>query len=181
MTTKEPDEQQEAKEASSSMLSIDNLSPLPGARSNSKRLGRGEGSGKGKTSGKGHKGQRARAGASIPGWFEGGQMPLYRRVGKIGFRSRMGFQGKNQYGLVPLSVLARFEKGAEVTVESLVEKGFKPKKSQKAGLKIVGDSRAERAEVPESLTVKIDAITSSAKQAIEAKGGKVELTGSRSS
>ncbi len=151
-------------------LELSTLGPNKGARKVSKRIGRGDGSGKGKTSGKGHKGQRARAGVSIPGWFEGGQMPLYRRVGKIGFRSRKKRQGINQYLPVSLNVLEKFEDGATVDIEALKSVGYSPKSSQKAGVKIVASG-----ELKKKLTVKAHAFTASAKEAIEKAGGSVEL------
>lgn len=160
---------EENTEESKEALTLSKLGPNKGARSPRKRLGRGEASGVGKTCGKGHKGQKSRSGASIPAWFEGGQMPLYRRVGKIGFQSRKRIQGINQYQVVSLDILDRFEDGAEVTPEALAEKGYKAKSSQKAGIKVVGSGK-----VTKKLTVKLHAVTKSAKEAIEKAGGAVE-------
>ena len=127
------------------------------------RRGRGHGSGNGKTAGKGHKGQKARSGAPRPG-FEGGQMPLYRRLPKRGFKCR------NSKEIVALNVsdLNRFEDGAEVTAASLVEIGLV--KNPRDGIKILGNG-----ELSKKLTVKVNAVSKSAAEKIEAAGGNVEV------
>ena len=152
-----------------SMLELHTLAPSKGARSNRKRLGRGEGSGVGKTCGKGNKGQKARAGASIPAWFEGGQMPLYRRIAKIGFQSHKRQQGINQYRIVDVTVLNAFDDGAVVDAEALKGVGKGPRANRLAGIKIVGNG-----QVTKKLTVKVQAATAGAKKAIEAAGGIFE-------
>ena len=151
-------------------LALDTLSPPKGSRHRRKRIARGESSGWGKTAGRGNKGQRSRSGASIPAWFEGGQMPLYRRVGKIGFRSPKQFMGLNRYSTLPVSALEQFENGTEVTKELLESLGVKLGSKQGAGIKILGDG-----ELTKKLTVKVQAVTKSAKEKIEKAGGSVEL------
>ena len=127
------------------------------------RRGRGHGSGNGKTAGKGHKGQKARSGAPRPG-FEGGQMPLYRRIPKRGFKCR---NSKEIVG-INLSALERFEDGAEVSVEALIEAGIV--KNPRDGVKILGNG-----ELTKKLNVKANAFSASAKEKIEALGGKAEV------
>jgi large subunit ribosomal protein L15 len=131
--------------------------------SNNFRRGRGHGSGNGKTAGKGHKGQKARSGAPRPG-FEGGQMPLYRRIPKRGFTcpSHKDIVGIN------LSVLDRFEDGAVVDIDALIETGIV--KNPKDGVKILGNG-----EITKKLTVKANAFSESAKEKIEAIGGTAEV------
>ena len=125
------------------------------------RRGRGHGSGNGKTAGKGHKGQKARSGAPRPG-FEGGQMPLYRRLPKRGFKCR---NSKTIIG-INLSALEAFEDGAVVSVETLIEAGVV--KNPRDGVKILGNG-----ELTKKLTVQANAFSASAKEKIEALGGKV--------
>ena len=145
-------------------MDISNLQPAEGSKhSDNFRRGRGHGSGNGKTAGKGHKGQKARSGAPRPG-FEGGQMPLYRRIPKRGFTCR---NSKEIVG-INLSYLERFEDGATVTVESLVEAGIV--KNTRDGVKILGNG-----ELTKKLTVQANAFSASAKEKIEALGGKAEV------
>jgi len=145
-------------------MDLSNLRPAEGSRqSDNFRRGRGHGSGNGKTAGKGHKGQKARSGATRPG-FEGGQMPLYRRIPKRGFTNR---NSKVIVG-INVSVLERFEDGAEVTVASLIETGVVS--NPKDGVKILGNG-----ELSKKLTVKVNAFSESAKAKIEAAGGTVEV------
>ena len=145
-------------------MDLSNLQPAEGAKhSDNFRRGRGHGSGNGKTAGKGHKGQKARSGAPRPG-FEGGQMPLYRRIPKRGFTCR---NSKNIVG-INLSYLERFEDGATVTVESLIESGIV--KNPRDGVKILGGG-----ELTKKLTVQVNAYSESAKEKIEALGGKAEV------
>ena len=145
-------------------MDLSNLQPAEGSKHNDNfRRGRGHGSGNGKTAGKGHKGQKARSGAPRPG-FEGGQMPLYRRIPKRGFTCR---NSKEIVG-INLSYLERFEDGATVTVKSLVEAGIV--KNTRDGVKILGNG-----ELTKKLTVQANAFSASAKEKIEALGGKAEV------
>ena len=145
-------------------MDLSNLRPAEGSKhSDNFRRGRGHGSGNGKTAGKGHKGQKARSGAPRPG-FEGGQMPLYRRIPKRGFKCR---NFKEIVG-INLSALERFEDGATVTVETLMEAGVV--KNPRDGVKILGSG-----ELTKKLTVQVDAFSASAKEKIEALGGKAEV------
>ena len=145
-------------------MELSNLRPAEGSKhSDSFRRGRGHGSGNGKTAGKGHKGQKARSGATRPG-FEGGQMPLYRRLPKRGFKNR---NTKEIIG-INVSALEKFENDAVVTVESLMEIGLI--KNPRDGVKILGDG-----ELTTKLTVKVDAFSEGAKAKIEAAGGTCEV------
>ena len=144
-------------------MDLSNLAPNEGAVTRDDfRRGRGHGSGNGKTAGKGHKGQKARSGAPRPG-FEGGQMPLFRRIPKRGFKCR------NSKNIISINVsdLNRFEDGATVTVESLKEIGLV--KNPRDGVKILGNG-----ELTKKLTVSVDAASKSAIEKIEAAGGKLE-------
>ncbi|MCQ2549049.1 MAG: 50S ribosomal protein L15 [Lachnospiraceae bacterium] len=145
-------------------MELSNLQPAAGSKhSDNFRRGRGHGSGNGKTAGKGHKGQKARSGAPRPG-FEGGQMPLYRRIPKRGFTNR------NSKEIVAINVceLERFENGTEVTVETLLETGVI--KNPRDGVKILGNG-----ELTKKLNVKVNAFSASAKEKIEALGGTAEV------
>lgn len=145
-------------------MDLSNLRPADGSKhSNNFRRGRGHGSGNGKTAGKGHKGQKARSGAPRPG-FEGGQMPLYRRIPKRGFKNR------NSKEIISINVdaLERFDNGATVDVEALLNAGVIKKTGD--GVKILGNG-----ELTKKLTVKVDALSASAKEKIEAVGGTVEV------
>ena len=145
-------------------MDLSNLRPADGSKQGDKfRRGRGHGSGNGKTAGKGHKGQKARSGATRPG-FEGGQMPLYRRLPKRGFTNR---NTKEIVG-INVSTLERFDNDAVVTVESLMEIGII--KNPKDGVKILGNG-----ELTKKLTVKVDAFSEGAKAKIEAAGGTCEV------
>ena len=135
-----------------------------GARSDIKRLGRGQGSGQGKTAGKGHKGQNARSGGGVAIGFEGGQTPLFKRIPKRGFTNFT----RVEYAVVNLDTLNRFEDGAVVTPEVLKETGIV--KKQLNGIKVLGNGKLEK-----KLTVKCNKISASAKKAIEEVGGTVEL------
>ena len=146
-------------------MRLHELSPVDGSKKDVKRIGRGHGSGWGKTSGKGHKGQKARSGGSIRPGFEGGQMPLQRRVPKRGFNNI--FRKK----IVALNVNqldAKFDNGAVVDAEALKNAGLV--KNSFDGIKILGNG-----ELTKSLTVKVDAFSESAKKAIEEAGGKAEV------
>lgn len=145
-------------------MDLSNLSPALGSKhSDNFRRGRGHGSGNGKTAGKGHKGQKARSGATRPG-FEGGQMPLYRRLPKRGFNNR----NTKDIVAINVSVLNRFEDGAEVTAESLLASGAISRLGD--GVKILGNG-----ELSKKLTVKVYAVSEGAKAKIEAAGGTVEV------
>ncbi len=145
-------------------MDLSNLRPADGSKQGDKfRRGRGHGSGNGKTAGKGHKGQKARSGAPRPG-FEGGQMPLYRRLPKRGFKCR---NSKTIVG-INLGVVEAFEDGATVTVETLLETGII--KNPRDGVKILGDG-----ELTKKLDVKVNAFSAKAAEKIEALGGKAEV------
>ena len=145
-------------------MELSNLNPAEGSVQNDNfRRGRGHGSGNGKTAGKGHKGQKARSGAPRPG-FEGGQMPLYRRLPKRGFKCR---NSKTIVG-INLSALECFENDSVVSVETLIEAGIV--KNPRDGVKILGNG-----ELTKKLTVKADAFSASAKEKIEALGGNAEV------
>ena len=145
-------------------MNLSELKPAEGAKqSNEFRRGRGHGSGNGKTAGKGHKGQKARSGAPRPG-FEGGQLPLYRRLPKRGFTN---INSKNIVG-IGVDRLNAFKDGAEVTVAALVEKGIVS--NPKDGVKILGNG-----ELTKKLTVQANAFSAKAAEKIEALGGKAEV------
>ena len=145
-------------------MDLSNLQPAAGSKhSNNFRRGRGHGSGNGKTAGKGHKGQKARSGAPRLG-FEGGQMPLYRRIPKRGFTNR----NTKEIVSINVSALERFDNDAVVTVESLMECGII--KNPRDRVKILGDG-----ELTKKLTVKVDAFSEGAKAKIEALGGTCEV------
>ena len=145
-------------------MRLDELQPAEGSRFTRKRVGRGIGSGTGKTSGKGHKGQNARSGGGVRPGFEGGQMPLYRRLPKRGFTNIFA----KQYVTINVEVLERFEDGTEVTAEVLKEAGVISKVLD--GVKILG-----RGELTKKLNVKVANYTASAKEKIEKVGGKAEV------
>ena len=145
-------------------MELSNLRPAEGSNQNDNfRRGRGHGSGNGKTAGKGHKGQKARSGAPRPG-FEGGQMPLYRRLPKRGFTNRNTLDIE----AINVSALERFDNDTEVTIATLIETGII--KNPKDGVKILGNG-----ELTKKLTVKANAFSEGAKAKIEAVGGKAEV------
>ena len=147
-------------------MKLHTLTPAPGANTADKRLGRGIGSGLGKTSGKGHKGQWARSGGGVRPGFEGGQMPLTRRLPKRGFKNAIF---KKVYSIVNVGVLeANFESGAVVNAEILKDKGI-ISKIEAYGLKVLGDG-----ELTKALTVQAAKFTESAEKKITEAGGKVE-------
>lgn len=145
-------------------MDLSNLKPAIGSTKNRKRIGRGPGSGTGKTSGKGHKGQNARSGGGVKPGFEGGQMPLQRRLPKRGFTPL----NKKVYSLVNLQDLANFEAGSVVDLEVLTKTGLVG--AVKDGLKILGTG-----ELTIALTVKAHKFSKSAAAKIEAAGGTVEV------
>ena len=145
-------------------MKLHELQPAIGSTTAPKRLGRGVGSQLGKTSGKGHKGAKARSGGGKRPGFEGGQMPLTRRIPKRGFTNIFA----KEYATVNVSALNVFEDGATVTNEALIEAGLI--KKVRDGVKVLGGG-----ELTKKLTVSVDKVTDSAKQKIEAIGGKVEV------
>lgn len=146
-------------------MKLEELKVTPGSRPSKKVVGRGPGSGLGKTSGKGHKGQNARSGGGVKPWFEGGQLPLYRRLPKRGFSNA---KFKVQYAVINLSDLNRFEDGTVVTPELLKETGLV--KNQLCGIKVLGNGKLEK-----KLTIKAHNFSSSALEAIERNGSKAEV------
>jgi large subunit ribosomal protein L15 len=151
-------------------MKLDDLRPAPGAHRRRKRVGRGPASGHGKTSGKGHKGHKARSGGGKRGGFEGGQMPLYRRLPKRGF---VPYGAKRDYAVVNLKALGGFGVGAVVDPAALTEAGL-IKSGHRDAVKILGDG-----EVAHALILKVHAVSQSARAKIEEKGGRVELIAPR--
>ena len=145
-------------------MNLNELSPAVGATTDAKRKGRGPGSGNGKTAGKGHKGQKARSGGGVRPGFEGGQMPLQRRLPKRGFNNIF----RTQYATVNVSALNIFEDGTVVNAEALINAGLLKKTLD--GVKILGNG-----ELTKNLTVEAAAFSASAKQKIEEAGGKAEV------
>ncbi len=145
-------------------MKLHELSPAPGSNRPSKRIGRGAASGQGKTAGKGHKGQKARSGGGVRPGFEGGQMPLYMRSPKRGFNNIFA----KKYAAVNVSEFDVFEDGAVIDAQSLREKGIIKKSLD--GIKVLGNG-----DVTKKFTVKAAGFTGSAKQKIEAAGGKAEV------
>lgn len=145
-------------------MKLHELSPVPGSTKENWRRGRGTGSGNGKTAGKGHKGQNARSGGGVRPGFEGGQIPLYRRLPKRGFTNAFA----KKYAIVNVSQLDRFEDGAIVDIFALRNLGIVRK--QLDGLKILGNG-----EITKKLTVKASVFSAVAREKIEAAGGKVEV------
>ena len=146
-------------------MKLHELSPVEGSKKSSKRIGRGHGSGWGKTAGKGHKGQKARSGGSIRPGFEGGQMPLQRRVPKRGFNNIFA---KNVVAINLSTLNRKFNDGDTVDVEALRAAGVV--KNSFDAVKVLGNGKLEK-----NLTVKVSAFSESAKAAIEAAGGKAEV------
>ena len=146
-------------------MKLHELSPAAGSAKAGYRKGRGPGSGNGKTAGKGHKGQNARSGGGVRPGFEGGQLPLYRKLPKRGFKNRFA----THYAIVNVGTLnARYEDGATVTLADLMEKGVINKALD--GLKVLGDG-----ELTKKLTVEAAVFSATAKEKIEAAGGKTEV------
>ena len=145
-------------------MNLHTLKPAAGARKDEVRVGRGIGSGVGKTSGRGHKGQKARAGGGVRPGFEGGQMPIYRRLPKRGFKNVWA----KKFAEVNVETLNRFDDGAVVDAVALVEVGIL--KNVYDGVKILGNG-----SISKKLSVKVQAFTKSAKEKIEAAGGTVEV------
>ena len=145
-------------------MKLHELTPAAGSVTPAWRKGRGPGSGNGKTAGKGHKGQNARSGGGVRPGFEGGQIPLYRKLPKRGFKNRFA----KEYTTVNLSAFDRFEDGAVIDYEILVAAGLARKADD--GLKVLGNG-----EVTKKFTVRAAAFTATAKEKIEAVGGKCEV------
>lgn len=146
-------------------MKLHELKPNEGSVKNRKRIGRGPGSGTGKTSGKGHKGQNARSGGGVRPGFEGGQLPLFRRLPKRGFSNAMF---KKEYAVINISDLNTFNDGDVITPELLKELGIV--KKQLSGIKVLGNGTLEK-----KVTVRAHKFSDSAKSKIEASGGKVEV------
>ena len=144
-------------------MKLNELSPAQGSAKAAWRKGRGPGSGNGKTAGKGHKGQNARSGGGVRPGFEGGQLPLYRKLPKRGFKNRFAVN----YSIVNVDALNRFEDGAIVDIEAL--KAAKLVRKELDGVKILGNG-----ELTKKLTVKATVFSATAKEKIEAAGGKIE-------
>ncbi|HAM60164.1 MAG TPA: 50S ribosomal protein L15 [Candidatus Rokubacteria bacterium] len=148
-------------------MRLEDLRPAPGSTKKRKRIGRGPGSGHGKTAGKGHKGQKARSGGGARPGFEGGQMPLYRRLPKRGF---VPYGGKTEFAIVNLKdVVARFAAGSVVDPNSLLQARL-IKKADRGAVKILGEG-----DVSHALTVRTHKISESARRKVEAAGGRVEV------
>ncbi len=145
-------------------MEIHELGPAYGSKTVRKRIGRGTGSGLGKTAGKGHKGQKARTGGKIRRGFEGGQTPLYRRIPKRGFNNRFSIE----YAIVNVSDLEVFDNGTVVNIETLQKEGIV--KKELSGLKVLGNG-----ELTKKLTVEAKKFSMTAKEKIEAVGGKTEV------
>ena len=145
-------------------MKLHELSPAAGSTQPAWRKGRGHGSGNGKTAGKGHKGQNARSGGGVRPGFEGGQNPLYRRLPKRGFHNRFS----TQYAIINVETLNKFEDGAVVDINTLLAEGIIRK--EYSGLKVLGDG-----EISKKITVKAAIFSASAKEKIEAAGGKAEV------
>jgi len=145
-------------------MKLHELFPAPGSVKDSFRKGRGPGSGNGKTAGKGHKGQNARSGGGVRPGFEGGQLPLYRKLPKRGFKNRFAVN----YAIVNLSALNKFEDGETVNLDKLMEAGIVKKPLD--GLKVLGNG-----DLTKKLTVEAKVFSASAKEKIEAAGGKTEV------
>lgn len=145
-------------------MQLHDLKPAKGSKRPRKRVGRGEGSGHGKTSGRGHKGQGARSGKGKPAWFEGGQMPLYRRLPKRGFKP----VNRTEYFVVNVELLDGFDAGTVITPQELVS--ARMIRSLSSPVKILGDG-----ELTKSLTVRAHKFSRSAEEKIRAAGGEVEV------
>lgn len=145
------------------MIDLSNLSPYPGSTKQRKRLGRGHGSGHGKTAGRGHKGFKARSGSGVKPGFEGGQMSLQRRIPKRGFNNVF----RTDIAIVNVHDLERFEDGAVVSLETLIQKGLVGRKY--TAVKLLGNG-----DLHKKVTVKVDKLSESARTKIESAGGTIE-------
>ena len=145
-------------------MKLHELSPAAGSVKAAWRKGRGPGSGNGKTAGKGHKGQNARSGGGVRPGFEGGQLPLYRKLPKRGFHNKFG----KEYAIVNVSELNKFRKGTVVTIDTLIKAGIVGKACD--GLKVLGNG-----EIKKAITVEAKVFSATAKEKIEAAGGVAEV------
>jgi len=145
-------------------MKLHELSPASGSTKKNYRKGRGIASGNGKTAGRGHKGQNARSGGGVRPGFEGGQLPLYRKLPKRGFKNHFA----KRYSIINVSALDRFEDGSVVDLQALIEKGIVKKEFD--GLKVLGNG-----EITKALTVKAAIFSAKAKEKIEAAGGRAEV------
>ncbi len=145
-------------------MKLEDLAPVPGAKKTRKRVGRGSGSGLGMTAGKGHKGQKARSGGGTPPWFEGGQMPLQRRIPKRGFTNIF----KKSLCIVNVRDLERFAAGSEIGPEQLKQAGLV--KNFRDGIKLLAQG-----DIAQAVTVRVHEVSAAARSKIEAAGGRVEL------
>ena len=145
-------------------MKLHNLKPAEGSAKAAWRKGRGPGSGNGKTAGKGHKGQNARSGGGVRPGFEGGQIPLYRKLPKRGFHNKFA----KTYSIVNVDVFNKFEDGAVVDLATLLEN--KSVRKANDGLKVLGNG-----EITKKITVKAAVFSATAKEKIEAAGGKIEV------
>ena len=145
-------------------MKLHELSPAAGSAKAAWRKGRGPGSGNGKTAGKGHKGQNARSGGGVRPGFEGGQLPLYRKLPKRGFNNKFG----KEYAIINVSTLNKFADGETVNIEVLMNKGIIDKACD--GLKVLGNG-----ELKKAITVEAKVFSATAKEKIEAAGGKAEV------
>jgi large subunit ribosomal protein L15 len=151
-------------------MRLEDLRPAPGAVTRRKRVGRGPGSGHGKTATKGTKGQKARSGGGKAGGFEGGQMPLYRRLPKRGF---LPHGGKTEYAIVNVEALGQFAENSTVDPDALAAARL-IRRSGRHRVKVLGTG-----DVPHALTLRVHAVSDGARAKIEAKGGRVELMATR--
>ena len=148
-------------------MRLDDLAPAPGAKKSKKRVGRGCGSGLGKTAARGTKGQKSRSGGGVPPWFEGGQMPLQRRVPKRGFTNVF----KKRYSVVNVADLDRLQELSEIGPEQIVASGLVSK--LRDGIKLLGEG-----EITRSVTVQVHKASAAAIKKVEAAGGQVQLISS---
>ena len=150
-------------------MDLSKLTPARGATQSKKRIGRGEGSGKGGTASKGHKGQKSRSGGGVPAWFEGGQMPLQRRVPKFGFtnRNRVAYDAVNLSRLAALAEEGRIASGSDITPETLAAVGVSGKNGR---IKVLGDG-----DLTVALAIHAHAFSKSAREKIEAAGGSATV------
>lgn len=148
-------------------MKLNELSPAPGSRKNRKRVGRGVGSGSGKTAGRGSKGHKARSGGSTRPGYEGGQMPIHRRLPKVGFTNIF----KKQIAVINVRDLTRFESGSTIDEAALVREGLV--KGKRDGIKLLAEG-----QIDYPVIVKVDYVSKGAREKIEAAGGRLELPGS---
>jgi len=147
-------------------MKLNQLQPFSGTRQSKKRIGRGDASGTGGTAGRGHKGQKSRSGGSIPAWFEGGQMPLVRRLPKRG--PKRTAHKRIEYDIVNLGTLNQFDDGEDITLDRLISASLVSPRNPK--VKILGEGTLEK-----QLTIHAHRFSKSAIQEIESKGGKIKV------